>query len=389
MAAPRRGKCGSSASAIYTAAVVPSLDCIDWRDFLERPLLPDPSPEVLGSFADMPLLITGAGGSIGSALALRLAQACSPRMVLLDASENHLYRLQQALDGAKIKTCPALVLGSAGDVATLDEIFFAYGPRLVFHAAAYKHVPLLERQPFSAIANNIFATEKLLSVAARHGARVVLVSTDKAVQPVSVMGATKKIAETMVLSNNGIVLRLANVLASSGGVTEIFAQQALRGGPLTVTDPAARRYFLTMTEAVSLLLAAGNIAADGDSNALLVPDLASDHSIAALAGFIARKFAPGCELAVRFTGMRPGEKLTERLWDDGERLRPAKDGLLTIYPHHSKPSSLVNHLASLRIAQNERDLTAALAQLRTLAPGFLPSEAVQTLAQESARRVHA
>ena len=389
MAAPAQGKCGHRASAIYTAAVVPSLDCIDWRDFLWRPLFSQPSPQILDSFADTPLLITGAGGSIGSALALRLARTGPSLMVLLDASENHLHRLQQALDEAGAAACAEFVLGSAGDPATLDQIFLAHRPRIVYHAAAHKHVPLLERQPFAAIANNVFATEQLLSAATRHGARVVLLSTDKAVQPASVMGATKRAAEEMALNSDGIVLRLANVLASSGGVTEIFARQALRGDPLTVTDPAARRYFLTMAEAVNLLLAAGHIAMSDGSNALLVPDLATDHSIAELAVFIAHVLAPGREPAVQFTGLRPGEKLTERLRDDGERLSQATDGLLTIHSSRSSPSDLANRLRSLRTAHSRRDLTAALAQLRALAPGFLPSETVQALTQENAQWVNA
>ena len=372
--------------AIYTAAVIASLDCIDWRDFLQRPLLSHPSPEIPDSLANTPLLITGAGGSIGSALSLRLAQSGASHMVLLDADENHLYQLQQALSEVKTTAHVTFVLGSAGDQATLDPIFSEHRPHIVFHAAAHKHVPLLEQQPFAAIANNVFATEILLTSAAQHGARVVLLSTDKAVQPASVMGATKKIAERMVLNQNGVVLRLANVLASSGGVTEIFARQALSGNPLTVTDPAARRYFLTLAEAVHLLLAAGCIAASGNASALLLPDLAADHSIAALAVFLARTLAPGQEPAVQFTGLRPGEKLVERLWDDSERVRHATDGLLTL--HTPSSSDLASHLASLRVTHSERDLTAALAHLRALEPGFLPSETVQALAQESAQRMH-
>ena len=372
--------------AIYNAAVIASLDCIDWRDFLQRPLLSHRLPEIPDPLANTPLLITGAGGSIGSALSLWLAQSGASHIVLLDADENHLYQLQQSLSEVKTTARMRFVLGNAGDPATLDPIFIEHGPRIVFHAAAHKHVPLLEQQPFAAIANNIFATEIILTSAAQHGARVVLLSTDKAVQPASVMGATKKIAEKMVLDQNGVVLRLANVLASSGGVTEIFARQALCGNPLTVTDPAARRYFLTLAEAVHLLLAAGCIAASGNASALLLPDLAADHSIAALAVFIAHTLAPDQEPAVQFTGLRPGEKLVERLWDDSERVSRATDGLLTL--HTPSSSDLASHLALLRVAHSERNLTAALAHLRVLEPGFLPSETVQALAQECAQRMH-
>jgi len=377
--------------AIYTAGVITPSNRIDWRAFLARPPLPRPSPETVAAFADTPLLITGAGGSIGSALALRLAQSGSSRTVLLDASENHLYQLQQALAGTGASPNTAFVLGNAGDAALLEDLFAAHRPRMVFHAAAHKHVPLLELQPFAAIANNIFATETLVAAAAKHGARALLLSTDKAVQPASVMGATKRIAEKIVLASGGTVLRLGNVLGSSGSVTEIFAEQAARGGPLTVTDPKARRYFLTMEEAVDLLLQAAHmaahIAASAGSGAVLAPALDADHSIAELAGFIARALGDSRELPVHFTGLRPGDKLVERLWDDGECASPAKDGLLLIHSVRPESSDFASGLSALRAAVRERDLAAALAALRALAPGFRPSETVLALAQKSTPRV--
>ena len=379
--------------AIYTARVITPSNRIDWSAFLARPPLPRPSPEIVAGFANTPLLVTGAGGSIGSALALRLAQSGSSRMVLLDASENHLHQLQQTLAGAGANEGAVFVLGDAGDSAVLKDLFAAHRPRMVFHAAAHKHVPLLELQPFAAIANNIFATETLIAAAAKHGASVLLLSTDKAVQPTSVMGATKRIAEEIVLGMGGTVLRLGNVLASSGSVTEIFAEQAARGGPLTVTDPKARRYFLTMEEAVDLLLQAAHmaahIAASAGSAAVLAPALDADHSIAELAGFMARALGDSRELPVHFTGLRPGDKLVERLWDDGECASPAKDGLLLIRSVHPEPRELANGLATLRAAVREHDLAAALAELRALAPGFRPSETVLALAQKSSPRVYA
>ncbi len=337
----------------------------------------------------MPILITGAGGSIGSALALRLARSGWSRLVLLDASESHLHRLQQILAGAPGSAGIAYVLGDAGDSRLLEELFLMHRPRFVFHAAAHKHVPLLEQQPFAAIANNIFATEAVISVAAQHEACVLLLSTDKAVRPTSVMGATKKIAEKLVLGGGGTALRLGNVLASSGSVAEVFARQAERRAPLTVTDPAARRYFLTMEEAVNSLLAAANIAWLHGSAAVLAPNLAADHNIAELAGFVARMLAPGCELPLHFTGLRPGDKLAERLWDDSERTSPATDGLLFIRSVDPEPGGLATGLAALRAAQCERDLAAALEQLRGLVPGFHPSETVLALAQRNASRVYA
>ncbi len=372
------------------------LNRFDWRDFLARPPL-SPSSEILSACADTSLLITGAGGSIGSALALRLAQSRASRLVLLDASESHLCQLQQAMEQAQANPDAVFVLGDAGDVAVLDDIFLAHRPRIVFHAAAFKHVPFLERQPFAAIANNVFATRRMVSAAARHKARVVLLSTDKAVQPTSVMGATKRIAEKMVLASGGTALRLGNVLASSGSVTEIFARQAMQGGPLTVTDPAARRYLLTMDEAVNLLLAAAYIAANDESAKVLAPALAADHSIAGLARFMARSLAPDRELALHFTGLRPGDKLAERLWDTSEYASPAAGGLLSIHaadlesaPESAPESgSLASGLAALEDALSERNLAAALSQLRHLVPDFCPSATVLALAQQMPQRVSA
>jgi FlaA1/EpsC-like NDP-sugar epimerase len=380
---PETGHSNSGFAVIYTAAVITPLNRIDWRAFLARPPLPRPSPEILSAFGHPLLLITGAGGSIGSALALRLAQLGSPRMVLFDVSENNLHRLQQAMAGAEANTGATFVLGDASDVATLEEIFFAHRPHIVFHAAAHKHIPFLELQPFAAIANNIFASETVASVATKHGASVLLLSTDKAVLPTSMMGATKRIAEEIVLGSGGTILRLGNVLASSGSVTEVFAQQVMRGGPLTVTHPEARRYFLTMEEAVDLLLRAAHIG----SAQVLVPALTVDCGIAELAAFMARALAPGRELPVHFTGLRPGEKLAERLWDDDERTSPAEDGLLFIHSVHPEPGNFASGLATLRAAARERDLAAAVTQLRALVPGYRPSETVLALAQKNAQPV--
>jgi O-antigen biosynthesis protein WbqV len=367
--------------------VIPSLESLHWRDFLARPALQSPAPEVLDAVARQPILITGAGGSIGAALALHLAHPAPSALLLLESAENNLCRLERAWTGTGRITSGSgtVVLGSAGDRALLEDLFAAHGPRLVFHAAAHKHVPLLEQQPFAAIVNNIFVTETVAAVAAAHGARVVLLSTDKAVAPASVMGASKRVAEEMVLAAGGTVLRLGNVLASSGSVAEVFARQIARGAALTVTDPAARRYFLTLDEAVNSLLIA---AAYSDSRALLVPALSATHNIVELARFMARELAPGREISLRFTGLRPGDKLIESLWDGSDPAEPIGNGdmvrVQTSRPAHTQFKS---GLAALRAAVHERDVTAALAQLCALVPGYQPSQAVLALARKNATRV--
>jgi FlaA1/EpsC-like NDP-sugar epimerase len=350
--------------------VSPSLETIDWRGFLSRPQLPSTSSKALELLCRAPILITGAGGSIGTTLAMRLASKAN-QLVLLESSESNLFSLQQELDNPATTANATFVLGSISDFALLDEIFSVHGPRLVFHAAAFKHVPLIEEQPLAAIANNIFGTATLIAAAAAHGARVVLLSTDKAVEPVSIMGVTKRVAEHIVLASAGIVLRLGNVLASRDSVAEVFASQIAAGGPLTVTDPAARRYFLTLEEAASLLLSA---AAEPDPPALLVPELPAPQFIADLARFMARSLAPSHNIPIEFTRPRPGDKESEQLWSSSEVVRPVQTGGLLSIDSPSPPiDELQRALETLRAAVGARDTFAALASLRTLVPEFTPS----------------
>ena len=352
------------------------LDSIDWLSFLARPPLPAPPPETISSLIHHPILITGGGGSIGSALALRLASH-GAHIILLEASENSLYELQRDFANHPQSQYPTFYLGSVADRSLLDEIFSLHHPRLVFHAAAYKHVPLIEHQPLAAIANNIFATEDLVTAASANHARVVLLSTDKAVAPASIMGATKRVAEQLILRSNGTVLRLGNILASHGSVTEVFAHQIAAAIPLTVTDPAARRYFLTISEAVDLLISA---AAVSRRPALLAPHLPAPHYIADLARFMARSLAPNREAPIEFTHLRTGDKETEQLWSANETPHPANaNGLVSLDSPSIMHGQMHSLLATLRDAVQSRDLSAALVVLRTLVPDYTPSNAVLAL----------
>jgi len=384
--------------ANYTSGVLSSLQNLDWRGFLARPWLPSPPQDALDALTQQPILITGAGGSIGSALALRMGALLPPKLVLLEASESNLYALERDWAAAGVATPRSLILGSTADGALLEEIFSAHAPRIVFHAAAFKHVPLMEEQPLAAIDNNIFATETLFRRAAIHGARVVLLSTDKAVQPASVMGATKRVAEQMVLSSGGTVLRLGNVLASRNSVAEIFARQIVQGGPITITDPAARRYFLTLDEAVNLLLIAAALplgapyflrsSRKGWESTLLAPVLPATHSIADLARFMARELAPGREIAIDYIGNRPGDKETEELWTAADQTSTVGlDGMVVVETALSATPQLVAGLASLRAALDARDLGDALAHLRALVPDYTPSHAVLALARQCGPQV--
>jgi len=383
--------------AIYTSCVIPSLEDLNWRSFLARPRLPTPSAQVFDALYGQPVLITGAGGSIGSALALRLAILTPPALLLLESSESRLYALKREWAAAGAAGFMTPILGNTADLALIEHIFIAHRPRIVFHAAAYKHVPLMEEQPLAAIANNIFATETLAMAAAANGARLILVSTDKAVEPASVMGATKRVAEQIVLAAGGTVLRLGNVLASRDSVAEIFASQIANGGPITVTDPAARRYFLTLDEAVNLLLIA---AAQPEPSTLLAPVLIAPHFVSDLAHFMARELTPGREIAIDFTQPRPGDKVTEQLWSPGDRTYPVSletpreqspdaltPAIVSISSNRLPSEHLTFGLDNLRAALDARHLAGALALLRSMVPDYTPSQEVLALSQQQGPQV--
>ena len=350
--------------------------------------MPEPSPDTLNALHQERILLTGAGGSIGGALALRLAALGPKELVLLDAAESRLLALQHALaaelDQATLGSTTT-TLGSILDRNLLDEIFDRHRPTLVFHAAAYKHVPLLEEQPFAAIENNIFGTQSVVSAAQSHGARVVLLSTDKAVEPASILGATKRVAELIVLASDGTALRLGNVLASSGSVVETFAHQITTGGPITVTAAEARRYFLTLEEAANLLITA---AADTQRSTLLAPALTQQHSIADLARFLVRELSPQRDIAIRFTEPRPGDKESEKLWGAEETVdSQTGSGLLKISSQHLDAHLLGRHLEQSKGALYARDLVTALEALRSVVPSFTPSSTLLALTERSTARV--
>jgi FlaA1/EpsC-like NDP-sugar epimerase len=372
--------------------VIPSLEDLNWRSFLARPRLPSPSAQVFDALYRQPILITGAGGSIGSALALRLAILTPPSVLLLEASESRLYALKREWAAAGASGLMTPILGNASDVALVEHIFATHRPRIVFHTAAYKHVPLMEEQPLAAIANNIFTTETLTMAATANDARLILVSTDKAVEPASVMGATKRVAEQIVLASGGTVLRLGNVLASRDSVGELFAQQIALGGPLTVTDPAARRYFLTLDEAVNLLLISGALP---ETSALVAPVLPAPHYISDLAHFMICELSPGREIAIDFTQPRPGDKVTEQLWSAADPVKPvnldtarevkpdkSESAIVSIQSSQLQPEQLASGLDNLRAALDARNLAAALLHLCTLVPDYTPSHAVLALSKQ-------
>jgi len=374
---------------VYTEAVIASVTVdtraqkIDWYKFLDRPRLPSPSPERLAPLERGSILVTGAGGSIGSALSLRLAALRPRSLVLLDASEQALFNLQSTLASSIPVSKASIVLGDIADAAHLDEIFATHQPTVIFHAAAHKHVPLLEQQPLAAIANNALATRALAECAQRHkGARLVLLSTDKAVAPVSILGATKRIAEPITLASEGIVVRLGNVLGTAGSVVEVFLQQISTGGPVTITGHDAERYFLTCEEAIDLLLESAVAAPPGS---LIAPDLDRPHSILSLANFLIATCSHQDRPSIAFTTPRPGDKIREALWSVNERPIVDKSARrIWIHDQQAIDRTLAaRKLDRLQVAVEHRDLAQALDIVREMVPDYAPSATVIALAQNT------
>jgi len=277
------------------------------------------------------VLVTGAGGSIGAELCRQIARIGPTRLVLVDNGEPGLFEIERELVDERGFHATAAVLADAGNATKMRQVFEKYRPGVVFHAAAYKHVPLLEANPVDAVRNNTLATRTVADVAVELGAkRFVLVSTDKAVNPKTIMGQSKALCEWIVeawghrddTETRFCGVRFGNVLGSSGSVIPIFRKQIARGGPVTVTHPEMTRYFMTIPEAVQLVIQAGAIGGRGQ---VYVLDMGDPVRIVDLADTMIRLSGrePGVDVAVEIVGARPGEKLHEELWSEHETVTPS------------------------------------------------------------------
>ncbi len=301
---------------------------VDITDLLRRDPIKIDDRLVGSTFSGKRVLITGAGGSIGREIARQVARWSPAELVLLGHGENSIFEALLELS----ENFPALpihpVIADVRDPNRIQEMFQQHRPEVVFHAAAHKHVPLMEANVEEAVTNNVLGTRNVVEAANRHEVeRLVLISTDKAIRPVSVMGATKRLAEMVVLDaahRNGrayTVVRFGNVLGSRGSVVPLFKNQIARGGPVTVTHPDMRRYFMTIPEAVHLVLQAASMGQGGEvfllnmGQQVRILDLAED--LIRLSGL-----EPGRDIEITFTGIRPGEKLSEDLWEEGMRFQP-------------------------------------------------------------------
>ncbi|SFE19213.1 NDP-sugar epimerase, includes UDP-GlcNAc-inverting 4,6-dehydratase FlaA1 and capsular polysaccharide biosynthesis protein EpsC [Sulfitobacter brevis] len=328
----------SFAQLIGEEALVDKLEPVLAHRFLNRDEVTNPLIDGAGCYRGKVVMVSGAGGSIGSELC-RQVLVCRPdKLVLFELSELALYQidmeLSQITDGTKIKIVP--VLGSITDTRQVRKVLTDHKVEIILHAAAYKHVPLVEANPLSGLVNNVFGTQALAEQAAKAGVeRFILISSDKAVRPTNIMGASKRLAELVVQDlarrhgqSGGPIfsmVRFGNVLGSSGSVVPLFQDQLSRGGPLTVTDPSVSRYFMTVQEAVKLVLQAGAIAKGGE---VFVLDMGKPVAITQLArqviesaGYTVRDANnPDGDIEIEFTGLRPGEKMTEELTLSGALL---------------------------------------------------------------------
>lgn len=333
--------------------------------------------EIMDYVQDQVVLVTGGGGSIGSELCRQLATHHPKKLIIFDIYENNAYDIQQELKRRHPELGLEVLIGSVRDLGRMDDLFRNYRPDIVYHAAAHKHVPLMEDSPNEAIKNNVFGTYQTALMASRYGAkRFVLISTDKAVNPTNIMGASKRLCEMIIQTMNKtsetefVAVRFGNVLGSNGSVIPLFRRQIAEGGPVTVTHKDIIRYFMTIPEAVSLVLQAGAYAKGGEifvldmGEPVRIDDLA--RNLIKLSGLV-----PDVDIPVVYTGLRPGEKLYEEMLMEEEGLQATENEMIRI----GKPIEIEDEelffqrLAGLKEACN-RNSEEIRSLVRSLVPTY-------------------
>jgi FlaA1/EpsC-like NDP-sugar epimerase len=325
------------------------------------------------------ILLTGAGGSIGSALVKALARS-DRALILLDQSEHNLYRIQLELSPMLGCANFASVLGDICDGALVTDVIERYRPDVIYHSAAFKHVPLMEANPLAAIRNNALGTLTLAQAAVEQATpRLIMISTDKAVNPESAMGTSKRVAELILTRFNTTqtqmkAIRLGNVLGSEGSVVPLFREQISRGGPVTVAHPDATRYFMTMSQAVEMVLAMDTLEEGGS---IFVPVMGDPVKIVDLARRLIEEagLRPGEDIPIVFTGLRPGDKMTEDLISENEFLEPATDPrLYRVGVLRGLPEGFDAMVSELMECLCSRDIPTLLEILSGLVPEYRPSD---------------
>ena len=356
------------------------------RLLLGRPVRPLLRPSDRAAFAGQRCLVTGAGGSLGSELARQLAACQVAQLTLLEHSEHGLFQIERELQDRWPGVSLDPVLGDVTRPGVVRQALGSARPHVVFHAAAYKHVGMSERAICAAARVNVLGTALVVGAARRAGARFMLVSSDKAAAPKSVMGATKRMAELLTLAANGAgfrtaVVRFGNVLASSGSVLTIMTERVHAGRPIPITDPNASRYFMTVSEAVSLVMKADTLARGGETfwldmgEPIRIGDLA--ERLLSIAEEVGLPRVP-----IEIIGLRPGEKLAEELTSQGLELRPTPHRRIRVARQPAIPvAALQSALGALRRAVARGDAMATLDALVAAAPEFVPSAEARTRAR--------
>ena len=354
---------------------VSKLRNVDPQDLLGRDPIRVNLDEIIGYISGKTVMVTGGGGSIGSELCRQIARANPEKLIIFDIYENNAYDIQMELRRAYPDLHLEVLIGSVRNMARLDAVLSQHKPDLVFHAAAHKHVPLMEDSPNEAIKNNVFGTYNMARAASKYGVkRFVLISTDKAVNPTNIMGASKRLCEMVVQmmdrrsETEFVAVRFGNVLGSNGSVIPLFKKQIEAGGPVTVTHPDIIRYFMTIPEAVSLVLQAGYYAKGGE---IFVLDMGEPVKIDTMARNMIRLsgYEPDVDIMVKYTGLRPGEKLFEELLMDEEGLAETDNKLI----HIGKPIDMDDTLFLRQLERLEEACNAEADDMKRLVASIIPT----------------
>jgi FlaA1/EpsC-like NDP-sugar epimerase len=346
----------------------------DLTDLLGRQPISLDTPELQRFLAAKNVIVTGAGGSIGSEICRQSMKFCPRRLILLDQAENNLFEIDRELRHRWVGAEIVPVIADVCDARRIGQLFDHHQPHVIFHCAAHKHVPMMESNPGEAIKNNVFGSRTVADAArACNAAAFVMVSTDKAVNPTSVMGASKRCAELYVQSLNTddcqtrfVAVRFGNVIGSSGSVVPIFRKQIDAGGPVTVTHPDMKRYFMTIAEASQLVMQAGAIGQGGE---IFILDMGEPIKILSLAKEMIRRrgLKPGKDIAIEFTGIRPGEKLYEELACENEQTRPTTHPKIRVWQlARATPQQIDQMLKTLQSVTNSPHTEIVQALMRSV-----------------------
>ena len=354
---------------------VSKLRKVDPQDLLGREPIQVNLEEIIGYVSGKVVMVTGGGGSIGSELCRQIARANPKQLIIFEIYENCAYDIQMELKRTFPELNLTVLIGSVRNTNRVDYVIGKYKPDLIFHAAAHKHVPLMEDSPNEAIKNNVFGTYKLSKAAVKYGVkRFVLISTDKAVNPTNIMGASKRLCEMVVQMMNResdtefVAVRFGNVLGSNGSVIPLFKKQIAAGGPVTVTHPDIIRYFMTIPEAVSLVLQAGAYASGGE---IFILDMGEPVKIDTMARNMIRLsgFEPDVDIKVEYTGLRPGEKLYEELLMKEEGLQETANKMI----HIGKPIVMDDEKFKEQLARLEKACKAEVTNMKDLVAEIVPT----------------